>query len=88
MTRSEVLVILSYLAVRGSLAWIVGLLLMRIINVLISELGGEDSDPAMTAILGGLTVALGGGFTIIIASISTSILDYLKDRLGTRGEAE
>ena len=82
--KSEVLVILTHLAVRGSLALLVGGGLALIIKVLIQELGGEDSDPAMTAILGGLAGALGIGFGALVNAVCVDVLGYLRDRLGTR----
>ncbi len=88
LARSEVFLITMYLVVRGVLAAIVGWLLITIVNALIAELGGEDSDPAMTAILASVATALATGFSSLVAGISASILDYLKDRLGTRGKAE
>ena len=88
LDKSEVFLITIYLVIRGALAGGMGWLLMIIIGALISELGGEESDPAMTAILAAVATALAGGFSVLVAGISASILDYLKDRLGTRDKAE
>ena len=88
LDRSEVLIILSTLGVRSVLVIVLAGILSFLVKLMVTELGGEDSDPAMTAMLGTLTGAAGSGFVLLTQSVTHDVLGHLKERLGTRDEAE
>ena len=84
----EVTIILATLGVRAVLAGLVGFAVVFVVKILLEEIGGEDSDPAMVSILTALATSLSIGLGILLSAISHNVLEYLKDRLGTRGKAE
>lgn len=79
----EYQIIKIYLYVRGAVALFLATLVGLSLYFLATELTGVNPNAALTALLGigfgGLSVNLG----TIIQALSVSILDYLKDRLGT-----
>ncbi len=78
---AEVTLILTHLRIRAALATMLSVAIGIVIWVLIKELGGEASDPAMTAILASMATGLVLALKDLIQAISADIQGYLKDRL-------
>ena len=84
----ELKVILAYLVARSGIATLLGLLVGSALYLLITELNGTAPNAALTALLGAIVGYIGNSLQQVIAALSAPVLDYLKDRLGTRGKVE
>lgn len=82
MKWGEITIILVHLGVRASLVAAGGVALVMALYAFVGELGGEESDPAVTGILGIIIGGLAGGVVTLVNSVSLDVLDYLKMRLG------
>lgn len=88
LQKNEVVVILSYLFVRGFLVLSLSFIIGAAFWALLTELNKEDPNAALTALLGMVIGFIGSSLIALANAIAMSVLDYLKDRLGTRGKAE